>query len=720
LIANGYNVAVIGYHGSDPYGNTYSSARRAYYGSLGNPHVFFDGGNLVLGGMSSGSMYSSYTGPATTAAAIPCSFEVEIYGETSGSTYNLIAVARMVDTYAGTNLVLQVALTESNIPYSWYGLTEVDHTCRLMVPDANGTSLDFSTQTEHIIPLQFTMDPTWVDNNCELVIFIQDNTSNDILQGDYVEIPNLQPYQATAGFSASNTTTCEGSSVQFNDNSMGNVISWEWNFEGGNPGTSTQQNPSVIYAANGDYDVQQVVYDGSVYDTLTEVNYIEVEAVPVAPNTPGGPQDACEGGSYDYTTDPVTYASSYNWMVEPSDAGSMSGTGTTGTFTAAINWTGAYTIKVRAENDCGNSPYSGTYGGTLHHTPNQYFLEGGGGYCEGDPGKELTLANSEVGVDYELYYEGTATGNIVAGTGAALSFGFVTDEGIYTAVGYTSTCDNTMMGTPWVFVLEDPLQAGLPDGSTEVCNDGGTTSYTTEGAIDATTYNWYLTPTAAGTIEGSDEEGVVTWDPSYIGLAYVSVEGENDCGIGPVSAELEIETFEIPEPAVSGLELVCNDEVADYSTADNAGSTYSWELTGGTIIEGAGTYMITVQWGDPGTGYVSVTETSTDDCSETSEELEVTIDDCTGINELVQGQVKVYPNPSSENTNVELTLEQQANIQIHLLNQLGQVVIQVEEKMSEGLHVIPVPTENIPDGLYTLQIFTNGKLKTQSKFIKTK
>ena len=52
-------------------------------------------------------------------------------------------------------------------------------------------------------------------------------------------------------------------------------------------------------------------------------------------------------------------------MVEPSDAGSMSGTGTTGTFTAATGWTGAYTIKVRAENDCGNSSYSSTLTHTL-------------------------------------------------------------------------------------------------------------------------------------------------------------------------------------------------------------------------------------------------------------------------------------------------------------------------------------------------------------------
>ncbi|MEA3477382.1 MAG: T9SS type A sorting domain-containing protein, partial [Bacteroidota bacterium] len=447
---------------------------------------------------------------------------------------------------------------------------------------------------------------------------------------------------------------------------------------------------------------------------------ITVEAIPLAPDTPAGPDETCEEGTYEYTTNPVTFASTYNWIVEPSDAGTITGTGTTGTFTGASGWTGAYTVKVRAENACGDSPYSGTYSATLYHTPIAYFIQGGGGYCVGEPGVELTLENSEVGVDYELYYEGTATGNIVAGTGTAISFGYQTDEGLYSVTGYTVYCENEMMGTPWVFLLEDPLQAGIPEGETAVCNDGGNTTYTTGGAVNATTYNWYISPAEAGTIEGNDVEGVVTWDPSFIGTAYISVEGENDCGIGPVSAELSVETFELPSPEVSGLALVCNDEEADYSTPDNTGSAYTWDVSGGDIIAGAGTNQITVKWGDPGTGYVSVTEVNSDDCSETSEDYEVTIDDCTGIEELVQGQLKVYPNPSNHNINVELKLDAKTEIQIYLLNQLGQVVSQVVENRSEGLHIIPLQTENLPEGLYTLQIFTNDGLKSQSKFVKTK
>ena len=97
MIANGYNVAAIGYHGSDQFNNIYANARRTYYGVTGNPTAFFDGGNAQVGGIPSGSMYSYYTGPTAAAAAIPCNFELEIYGTANGSTYDIMAVIRMVE-----------------------------------------------------------------------------------------------------------------------------------------------------------------------------------------------------------------------------------------------------------------------------------------------------------------------------------------------------------------------------------------------------------------------------------------------------------------------------------------------------------------------------------------------------------------------------------------------------------------------------------------------
>ena len=77
-------------------------------------------------------------------------------------------------------------------------------------------------------------------------------------------------------FSASMTEICEGDVVEFTDMSGGNVVSWEWTFEGGTPENSSFQNPMVMYSSAGIYDVTLTVSDGVDSNTLTIEDYIVV------------------------------------------------------------------------------------------------------------------------------------------------------------------------------------------------------------------------------------------------------------------------------------------------------------------------------------------------------------------------------------------------------------------------------------------------------------
>jgi len=79
-----------------------------------------------------------------------------------------------------------------------------------------------------------------------------------------------------AFFTASDTEICEGDIINFYDMSTGDVISWSWTFEGGAPATSTFQNPTVMYASAGSYDVTLTVSDGTDTHTFTIENYITV------------------------------------------------------------------------------------------------------------------------------------------------------------------------------------------------------------------------------------------------------------------------------------------------------------------------------------------------------------------------------------------------------------------------------------------------------------
>ena len=82
-------------------------------------------------------------------------------------------------------------LTESNIPEAWQGLTELDYLERLMFPNGNGTPLDFSTNSSQSIDFNFLMEESWLIENSEIVYFIQDNDTKEILQADKIDAEQI-------------------------------------------------------------------------------------------------------------------------------------------------------------------------------------------------------------------------------------------------------------------------------------------------------------------------------------------------------------------------------------------------------------------------------------------------------------------------------------------------------------------------------------------------
>jgi hypothetical protein len=67
-----------------------------------------------------------------------------------------------------------------------------------------------------------------------------------------------------------------------------------------------------------------------------------------------------------------------------------------------------------------------------------------------------------------------------------------------------------------------------------------TTDYSTVGIPGIIDYIWYLDPAQAGTIEDMGLNATVTWNPDYLGAAYISVAGTDECGEGEASAPLAV------------------------------------------------------------------------------------------------------------------------------------------------------------------------------------
>lgn len=85
-------------------------------------------------------------------------------------------------------------------------------------------------------------------------------------------------YLCDANFSADKTSVCAGEQVQFSDESYNAVSGWTWNFPGGTPSSSTQQNPLVTYSTPGLYEVSLTATDGSITQSETKTSYIRVLA----------------------------------------------------------------------------------------------------------------------------------------------------------------------------------------------------------------------------------------------------------------------------------------------------------------------------------------------------------------------------------------------------------------------------------------------------------
>ena len=75
-------------------------------------------------------------------------------------------------------------------------------------------------------------------------------------------------------FSVADTDISLGNSVVFTDNSVLNATTWQWDFGDGN--TSTEQNPTHTYTAEGTYTVSLTASNGVLSSTKTKNDYITV------------------------------------------------------------------------------------------------------------------------------------------------------------------------------------------------------------------------------------------------------------------------------------------------------------------------------------------------------------------------------------------------------------------------------------------------------------
>ncbi len=183
------SVIVIAYHpsSSDPFYNQYSVVRRNYYGITGYPTVCLDGNYRIVGGVHTGTMYPFYRIYFDSRRNIesPASISLTLVYDSVSRNGNL-SIKIKNELSSSLSAQLQVALTESHIYYPWQGMDSVHFVLRMMLPDASGEPVTIPRRDSITRTREFTLPRGIVDRNCEIVVFLQDDSTKEILSASRI------------------------------------------------------------------------------------------------------------------------------------------------------------------------------------------------------------------------------------------------------------------------------------------------------------------------------------------------------------------------------------------------------------------------------------------------------------------------------------------------------------------------------------------------------
>ena len=176
LKVKGDSLAVLEYHTSGDFNNSDASGRTSYYSIATVPTAKLDGKRTVGGG-SEGTFGDSLGAYNWEILFTPsqCSNRLDVM-------YNPITRLLEIQTWTMAidvmqNPRLRYAIAESHIYYPWQWLDSLQHVVRKMLPNYQGVFCNAGMGETFYDYQSYTLSSSWVDANCEVVVFVQTDYS---------------------------------------------------------------------------------------------------------------------------------------------------------------------------------------------------------------------------------------------------------------------------------------------------------------------------------------------------------------------------------------------------------------------------------------------------------------------------------------------------------------------------------------------------------------
>jgi subtilisin-like proprotein convertase family protein/PKD repeat protein len=343
--------------------------------------------------------------------------------------------------------------------------------------------------------------------------------------------------------------------------------------------------------------------------TVADTIVINVQDVPTAAIVPTGADSLCFNPANEtYTIPSIPGADSYNWILTPSGAGTVTGTDTSVVVDFEDTYSGVLSLVVAGVNECGTGAFSSSFDIVITPLPGQAGTPAGpNSLCSPAPTSVYTTAGDGTSTSYAWTIVTTpASSTSISGTGTT---GTVTWDANFSGtasitVTGSNSCGVGTASAAYSVTVNASTPSVIDPVTTPICANGGSVQLTatpTGGVFsgDDVTSGGLFTPTNGA--------GVYT-------ILYTPVGG---CS-SPSTLTLNVGDVPAAPSTPLGISSQCQDgpNTTVFVVPVNGATSYTWSVTpqpdAGTVTDNGGN--VVVVWDASFFGEASFIVSATNGC----------------------------------------------------------------------------------------------------------
>lgn len=375
-------------------------------------------------------------------------------------------------------------------------------------------------------------------------------------------------------------------SITYSTTAVPGATKYNWTIYPAAAATTTGTTNSVSYSWNaafyGNARLKVTAQNSCGISPVSDSLIITVAAKAV--NLPPilGETSSCQGATYSYSTTGISEATAYTWKISPATAGTITPNGKS----ASIKWNAAYSgsvvVTYEALGAFGSLGTSSAFNLTVSGKPAQPVKPSGASVLTQGAQVVTYSTNNVTGATKYNWRIYPATSGSATGTSSDVNF---TWNSAFTGTARLSVTAENSCGISKVSdslsILVSAKNAVLPGitGESNVCQ-GVSSSYSTVGVANATSYFWKLSPSTAGTLSQNGKMATVVWNSNYSGSVSITYEPTGTSGSLGVSSAFVVTVLSKPvkpsKPSGATI-LTQGSQTMIYTTNDVDGATkYNW------------------------------------------------------------------------------------------------------------------------------------------------